>query len=267
MPFSFQGLKEKSKVGFDKVWDASEKYVGVPMNRWAGKLGAEAVWPTDMPSECDKASRILRVFTIDREHAPEKLNVLDAHAAKKQQKVIQRIPADAIKAAQGIAIFTVFRSGLVIGGGSGGGLVMARTDDGTWSAPSGIIVNTFSFGFLVGLDVYDVVILLNTKMAVESFCNPKVTLGADISLVAGPVGHAAIVDAGYRQPPAWYYVKSKGLYAGAQPVDGSFVLERNDENAKFYYGRYSAREILAGKVRMPVEAQGLLQTLRAAEGQ
>jgi lipid-binding SYLF domain-containing protein len=231
-----------------------------------------------MPAECDKASRILRVFTLDRDHAPEQTNYVDEHAAKKQQKVIQRIPAAALAEAQGIAIFTVFRSGLGISGASGGGLVMARLESGEWGPPSGILMHTVGFGFLVGLDVYDVVILLRTKTAVESFCTPKFTLGGDLSIAAGPVGQSAVIDAGYKQAPAWSYVKSKGFYAGAQrtlilskdvkliSVNGTIIIERQDENAKFYYRPYTAREILSGKPQMPHEAKGLIQTLRAAEG-
>jgi lipid-binding SYLF domain-containing protein len=51
-----------------------------------------------------------------------------------------------------------------------------------WSAPSGILIHTIGFGFLLGVDVYDVVLLLRTRKAVETFIRPRVTLGGEVSV-------------------------------------------------------------------------------------
>lgn len=263
----FKGIMGRGKGFFDKTWDVAGKYIGEPMNKYAGKMGIEGVWPTTMDRECDKAARILRVFTldggIDTSATVEKLNVEDVDAKKKTAKVIKRIPAKALREAQGIAIFTVFRSGLGFSAASGSGIVIARKPNGQWGSPSGLLVHTVGFGFMLGIDVYDVVLLLRTKTAVESFARPKVNLGGELALVAGPLGSSVLADAGYQQAPAWSYVKSKGFYAGVQ-LDGSIIVERQDENSRFYGGKYTAKQILAGEVHTPVDVEGLLQTIEAA---
>lgn len=263
----FKGFIGKGKGLFDKTWDVAGKYIGEPMNKYAGKMGIEGVWPTTMDRECDKAARILRVFTldggVDTSATVEKLNVQDVDAKRKTAKVIKRIPAKALREAQGLAIFTVFRSGLGFSAASGSGIVIARKPDGTWGSPSGLLVHTLGFGFMLGIDVYDVVLLLRTKTAVDSFARPKVNLGGELALVAGPLGSSLMADAGYQQAPAWCYVKSKGFYAGVQ-LDGSIIVERQDENCRFYGGNYTARQILDGQVHTPVDVEGLLQTIEAA---
>lgn len=214
---------------FDKAWSAADKYLGEPMNKVAGKMGIEGVWPTTLDRECDKAARILRVFTLDGGvEYEEKLNINDVDAKKKTQRVIKRIPAKALREAKGLAIFTVFRSGLGFSAASGSGVVIARKPDGNWGCPSGLLVHTLGFGFMIGVDVYDVVLLLRSEMAVKSFTHPKVNLGGELALVAGPLGSSVMADAGYQQAPCWSYVKSKGFYAGVQ-LDGSIIVERQDE--------------------------------------
>ena len=122
-------------------------------------------------------------------------------------------------------IFTVFRTGLVVSGASGSGVVLARLADGSWSPPSGILLHTIGFGFSGGADVYDVVLILRTEAAVKSFTKPRVTLGAEVSVAAGPVGSGFMLEMGIEASPVWSYVKSKGIYGGLQ-MDGNIVIER-----------------------------------------
>ncbi|KAK3328071.1 hypothetical protein B0T19DRAFT_423616 [Cercophora scortea] len=135
---------------------------------------------------------------------------------------------------------------------------------------------------MVGLDIYDCVCVLRTPEAVRAFTRPRVSLGGEIGLVAGPVGAGAAVDAaiGARSTkPVWSYMKSRGLYAGVQ-ADGTVVIARPDANAAFYgRGGITAEEILAGNVPSSAAQQGgggaamwplggrrLMEVLKAAEG-
>lgn len=70
-----------------------------------------------------------------------------------------------------------------------------------------------------------------------------------------------------RQTPVWTYLKSRGFYAGVQ-IDGTIVIERYDENEKFYNEKISVGDILAGKVKRPPERElhMLMETLKAAQG-
>lgn len=163
------------------------------------------------------------------------------------------------------------RAGLWMSGAGGSGVLVARTEDGSWSPPSGIMLHTAGLGFLVGIDIYDCVLVINNRKALESFTRVRATVGGEISAVAGPVGVGGILenDGKWKEAnrPVFTYLKSRGFYAGVQ-VDGTIVIERSDENEKFYGEKIPATDILAGKVRNPPTAsyRRLTETLKAAEG-
>ena len=60
--------------------------------------------------------------------------------------------------------------------------------------------------------------------------------------------------------PAWVYTKSKGLYAGIQ-LDGSVVIERSDENERFYGRKIKAAELIQGHVKRPISTDALVVTI------
>jgi hypothetical protein len=65
--------------------------------------------------------------------------------------------------------------------------------------------------------------------------------------------------------PAWAYTKSKGFYAGVA-LDGTVVIERNDENERFYGRKIKAAELIRGEARRPPGADGLIAAIEVAEG-
>jgi len=75
-----------------------------------------------------------------------------------------------------------------------------------------------------------------------------------------------VIIANKESRPVFTYLKSRGFYAGIQ-FDGTVVIERTDENERFYGERISVADILAGKPRHPpYEIQMLMETVKAAEG-
>jgi lipid-binding SYLF domain-containing protein len=187
---------------------------------------------------------------------------------KGKQRVLKKIPTKVIQNAKGLCIFTTMRTGLWVSGSGGAGVLVARKSDGTWSPPSGIMMHTVGVGFLVGVDIYDCVIVINSDKALEAFQSIRCTLGGEISAVAGPAGVGGILDTELhkRQSPLFTYIKSRGFYAGLQ-LDGTIVIERTDENERFYGERIGVKDILAGKVRhAPFEVRRLMETLKAAQG-
>ena len=185
-----------------------------------------------------------------------------------KQQVLKKIPSEVIKNARGLCIFTTMRTGLWISGSGGAGVLVARKEDGTWSPPSGIMMHTVGVGFLVGVDIYDCVIVINSQNALEAFQSVRCTLGGEISAVAGPAGVGGIIDTELhkRQSPLFTYIKSRGFYAGLQ-LDGTIVIERTDENERFYGERIGVKDILAGKARHPpYEIKRLMETLKSAQG-
>lgn len=151
---------------------------------------------------------------------------------KRQRKVLRKIPPKVINSACGLAIFTSMRSGIAPFGGAGGaGVVVARLEDGSWSAPSSMSPNSLTAGFLIGVDIYDAVLVIRTPEALKSFASHKATLGTDIGVSAGPFGAGAAVEVGMEKAPVLSYTKSRGFYAGVQLV-GQVFVERFDENGK-----------------------------------
>ncbi|RDW74113.1 hypothetical protein BP5796_07555 [Coleophoma crateriformis] len=267
---SWDRTKTGSKKGFDTVWGWADK-LGAPVNRLTNKIGSEAFWPTTLDKESDKAARILKSFCKDGFYAEEdRPSATDRPNEKSKQRVLKKIPQSVIQNAVGLAIFTTMRTGLWVSGAGGSGVLIARKEDGSWSPPSGILLHTAGLGFLVGVDIYDCVVVINNRKSLESFTKIRATLGGEISAVAGPVGVGGVLenDGKWKQAnmPVFTYLKSRGFYAGIQ-VDGTVVIERSDENERFYGERIGVGDILAGKARHPpYEIKMLMETVKAAEG-
>lgn len=256
---SWSTTKTTSKQGFDKVYNLVDK-LGAPINKVTNKIGSEAFWPTTLDKESDKAARILRSFCKDGFYVEEPDTTV---GPKAKAKVIKKIPTEVVRNAKGLAIFTTMRTGLWVSGAGGSGILVARTATGEWSPPSGILLHTAGLGFLVGVDIYDCVVVINTDKALEAFTKIRVTLGGEISAVAGPVGVGGVLETELhkRQAPVWNYLKSRGFYAGVQ-IDGTVIIERGDENERFYGERISVADILAGKARHPpYELRTLMATI------
>ncbi|KAL4788088.1 hypothetical protein BJX76DRAFT_229271 [Aspergillus varians] len=278
-PSIWEKTKGTSKKGFDKAWHALDK-LGDPVNRLSNRVGAEAFWPMTIDKESDKAARILRSFCKDGFYANDESDRNSSASSinketgkidkpKGKQRVLKKIPTRVIQDAKGLAIFTTMRTGLWVSGSGGSGVLLARIPEtGEWSPPSGIMLHTAGLGFLAGIDIYDCVVVINTYEALEAFKKIRCTLGGEVSASAGPVGMGGVLESEVhkRQAPIWTYMKSRGLYAGVQ-VDGTIIIERTDENERFYGERISVSDILAGKSRHPpASIQPLLQTIKAAQG-
>jgi len=208
-----------------------------------------------LDEECKKALAILQAFT--------------ENPAKDRQgnntKSCIKIPPRVLRKAKGLAIFTAFRTGLSISGAAGSGVLIARKQDGSWGLPSGILLHTLGVGYLVGMDVYDTVLVLRTQAAVDAFAKPRlrVSIGTELSVTAGPKSIVVgAVDMGISdRSPAWAYTKSKGLYAGIQ-FDGTIIGEREDENERFYGRKITTKELIRGDGKRPMDAAGLMRLLR-----
>lgn len=81
--------------------------------------------------------------------------------------------------------------------------------------------------------MYDCILVIRTRKALESFYSHKVTIGTEIAVAAGPYGAGAAVEAGREAAPVFSYVKSKGMYAGVEVV-GQIFASRFDENGIMY---------------------------------
>ena len=171
-----------------------------------------------------------------------------------------QIPAHVLRNAKGLAIMSVVKIGLGFSGKGGQGVVVARTADG-WSGPSFVGTGGAGWGLQIGAQLSEFVFVLNTNRAVRAFARDgNVTLGADLSAAAGPVGRD--LQASVTPRAAVYtYSKSKGLFAGAS-LEGAIIATQKTANARYYGHPVSAGAILSGRVSPPSGAGRLRAMLR-----
>jgi lipid-binding SYLF domain-containing protein len=171
----------------------------------------------------------------------------------------QSIPATVLSEARGLAIIRVLKIGFGVSGKGGQGVVVARAGGG-WTGPSFVGTGGAGFGFQIGAQVTDFVFVLNNRDAVRAFSRDgNVTIGADASAAAGPVGRDA--QAGVTPTAAIYtYSRSKGLFAGVS-LEGAVIATQKDANRRYYGRNVSARSILSGRVQPPRGAARLISVL------
>jgi SH3 domain-containing YSC84-like protein 1 len=154
---------------------------------------------------------------------------------------------------------TVVKAGFIFSAKGGQGVVVARTGHG-WSGPSFIATGGAGWGLQIGAQVTDFVIVLNNDSAVQAFARGgNVTIGADVSAAAGPVGRTA---SGAVTPTAavYTYSKSKGLFAGVS-LEGAVIGTQRQSNFRYYGRPVRADEILAGLETPPARAADLRRAL------
>lgn len=169
------------------------------------------------------------------------------------------IPEKILRDAKGLAILTVFKAGFLVSAQGGSGIVIARTAGG-WSGPSAIGTGGAGFGLQIGAQVSELVIVLNTAAAVEAFSKGgNVSIGADLSASAGPVGRNLGADV---MPTAavYTYSLSQGLFAGMS-LEGAVIVTRDDANRSYYGRAVTPQQILGGQVAAPAGSAELRQSL------
>ena len=121
-----------------------------------------------------------------------------------------------------------------------------------------------SFGFQLGGQATDFVLLLMSQKSAENILRSKVKLGGDASAAAGPVGRnvSAETDVTMRAE-ILSYSRARGLFAGIS-LAGSTLRPDNNANKALYRKKIDAEDIVFGKaVTAPKSAQLLLSTLDA----
>ncbi|KAI1345209.1 hypothetical protein F5Y15DRAFT_20638 [Xylariaceae sp. FL0016] len=264
------------KNSVDKVRGWADKFPSsVHRLSTSSRVGREAYWPTTLDKECEKAARILMSFCSDGFSTPDDRPGTPQTNSSQQSanaiKVLKKIPPRIIQNAVGLAVFTSMRSGLWTSGSGGSGILIARKTDGTWSPPSGLMLQTASLGFVIGVDIYDCVLVINNFTVLETFARSQLTLGSDVSMTAGPLVPLGLLEnditwAADLSDTAITYVKAKGQCSEVR-MDGTVLHERADENERFYGMKLGVAKILAGDINQSMPQTRLLtEVLKAAEG-
>jgi lipid-binding SYLF domain-containing protein len=202
------------------------------------------------------------------------LNVQQAHAQPTVRKTLDEatdvlsameaiparcIPQAVLANAEGVAIIPrVVKAGFVVGGRLGHGLVYSKLPDGNWTGPAFVHLGGASVGFQAGIEGTDLVLVFKHRRSLERILSgkDKLTLGADASIAAGPIGRDAQAgtDAALRAE-VFSYSRSRGLFAGVS-FEGAVLTYDYELNREFERARPEVRAEAANLAMKIIAASG-----------
>lgn len=163
--------------------------------------------------------------------------------------------------ARGVMIFPhVRKASLLLGGGGGNGVLVARTKDGSWSAPAFYSIGAPSVGLQVGYQELTIVLLIMNDDTLDQVLHSDFALGAN---TGGGVGHASehgAVTGEVVARPIEQFAEAGGAFVGVS-LDGYVTQSREKHNTAYYGKVVTPHQILMeGAVHEP-EAQALHNAL------
>lgn len=178
------------------------------------------------------------------------------------------IPQDLLDKAQCVVLVPdLYKGAFVVGGEWGHGFAVCRNANGAgWGAPAAMKLEGGSVGFQLGGSDTQLVLLVMNREGMDKLMSDKITLGADASVAAGPVGRNASAQTDLKlsaEMLAWS--RSKGVFAGVA-LKGATLRPDNGANEKLYGRAMGTREILMGNVHHPEAARPLVAALDRYSG-
>ena len=145
------------------------------------------------------------------------------------------IPPNLLAHAYAVAVVpNVVKAAFGFGARRGKGILVVRQDDSSWSNPAFITLTGGSVGWQIGAQSTDIILVFKTRRGVDGIAEGKLTLGADASVAAGPVGrHTAVATDILFKAEVVSYSRSRGLFAGIA-LEGAGVSMDRKANAAFY---------------------------------
>ncbi len=205
----------------------------------------------------------LAPFASAQSHAKLDRRINAAHAVLHELMATpdKGIPLDIASRATCVAVVPAFKkAAFVVGGQYGQGVATCRTEKG-WSAPVFIQMAGGSFGFQIGGQSTDLVLVGVNHRSMDDLLKDKVKLGGDIAVAAGPVGRnsqAATTELANAEFLA--YSRSRGLFAGID-LTGDVVNQNIDDTTEYYGKDTPYQAILSGSVPTPLQARHFIKTV------
>jgi lipid-binding SYLF domain-containing protein len=171
------------------------------------------------------------------------------------------IPEEVLASAECVAVVpSLLKGGFIVAARYGRGVASCRTPTG-WSAPAFVFTSGGSFGFQIGGQAIDLVMLIMNKDGLKNLLSSKFQLGADASVAAGPVGRHAAADTDWKlRAQVLTYSRSRGAFAGIS-LAGAVIKQDKDATREFYGRMVPFRTSLTGKVEAPKGAYPFLSVL------
>ena len=171
------------------------------------------------------------------------------------------IPSNILRQATCVAVVPgMLKGAFVVGASYGQGVVTCRTGHG-WSAPAFIRIAGGSFGFQIGGQATDLVLVAVNDKGFQDLLKNKFKIGGDASAAAGPVGRDSQAATDWKlNAELLTYSRAKGLFAGVD-LTGAVVDENLDATRTFYGVAHPSAQILKGEVATPPDARPFVRTV------
>jgi lipid-binding SYLF domain-containing protein len=171
------------------------------------------------------------------------------------------IPQEVLGSAECVAVVpSMLKGGFIVGAKYGRGLASCRTAKG-WSAPAFFVLTGGSFGFQIGGQAVDLVMLIMNKDGMKHLLSSEFALGADASVAAGPVGRHAEGNTDWKmRAEVLTYSRARGLFAGVS-LNGAQIKQDKDSTREFYGRMVPFRTSLVGEVEPPARSNAFLSSL------
>ena len=181
--------------------------------------------------------------------------------------VPDNIPKELLEKAECVIVIpSVKKLAFGVGASYGRGAMVCRTGEkfrGPWGAPAMYALEGGSFGFQIGGEATDLILLVMNDRGMESILSSKVKLGADASVAAGPKGRDASADTdAWMRAEILSYSRSRGLFAGIS-LEGSSLRPDDDASADVYGHAIKAKDIVRSeKMGVPATGRHLVDALQ-----
>ncbi len=172
------------------------------------------------------------------------------------------IPEEILGSAECVAVVpSMLKGGFIVAASYGKGVASCKTAGG-WSAPAFFRVEGGSFGFQIGGQAVDLVMVVMNERGMRALLSSKFKLGADASVAAGPVGrHAEGATDWKMRAEVLTYSRARGVFAGIS-LSGAVIKQDRDDTRAFYGRMVPYRTLLTGAHPAPADANPFLETLR-----
>jgi lipid-binding SYLF domain-containing protein len=171
------------------------------------------------------------------------------------------MPQEILSRAQCVAVVpSMLKGGFIVGAKYGRGLASCRTPKG-WSTPAFFTVEGGSFGFQIGGQAVDLVMLVMNNEGMQHLLADKFEIGADASVAAGPVGRHAEGNTDWTmRAQVLTYSRARGVFAGVS-LNGAVLRQDKDSTREFYGHMMTVKAALTGEVEPIPAANAFLTTL------
>lgn len=171
------------------------------------------------------------------------------------------IPSEILSGASCVVVIPSYKkAAFVVGGQYGQGVATCRTPRG-WSAPVFVQLAGGSFGFQIGGQATDLILVAMNDQGLQNMLKNKFKIGADAAASAGPVGRNAQAGTDWKLNAQFLsYSRSKGLFAGIN-LDGTVLSQNSDDTRAEYGSDVTFESVLKGNQPTPENARPFVRTV------